>query len=65
MKTSKICEECGSSFEAENREINRGNAKYCSRSCTVMAYRRKKKAEGPKIKKEKVKAYNYCVKLLN
>lgn len=32
-KSERICQCCGKSFLAENREINRGNAKYCSQSC--------------------------------
>lgn len=34
MKTiSKICEYCNTSFDADIREHNRGNAKFCSISC--------------------------------
>lgn len=29
-KTEKKCNYCGKVFLAENKEINRGNAKYCS-----------------------------------
>ena len=32
-KTERNCQTCGKSFQADNREINRGNAKYCSLSC--------------------------------
>jgi hypothetical protein len=54
-----VCDECGNVYYPK-----RSNAKYCSRSCTVMAYRRKKKAEGPKIKKEKVNEDLILVKTL-
>ena len=34
MKTiERICENCNESFLADYREVNRGNAKYCSLSC--------------------------------
>ena len=36
-KTEKKCETCGKSFLADNKEINRGNAKYCSISCAAKA----------------------------
>lgn len=32
-KVKKECQFCGKSFEAEVKEVNRGNAKYCSQSC--------------------------------
>jgi hypothetical protein len=32
-KTEKQCQNCNKTFLADNREINRGNAKYCSQSC--------------------------------
>ena len=34
MKIIKQCVECNSNFEADTREINRGNAKYCSLKCS-------------------------------
>lgn len=37
MKTTTECQTCKKSFEAENRELNRGNAKYCSLSCAGKA----------------------------
>lgn len=33
-KIIKQCLECGSDFQADTREINRGNAKYCSLKCS-------------------------------
>lgn len=33
MKTLTKCKNCGKKFEAENRELNRGNARFCSISC--------------------------------
>ena len=43
-KTRK-CKECSEKFEAEIREINRGNAKFCSRSCAASYGNRKRKKE--------------------
>ena len=31
----KECEHCGKIFDASIREVNRGNAKYCSLSCAA------------------------------
>lgn len=36
-KIEKICQTCNKSFLADSREINRGNAKYCSLSCVGKA----------------------------
>jgi len=37
MKTiSQICKECKQNFEAQLREVNRGNAKYCSKKCSKL-----------------------------
>jgi len=44
MKTSKICKQCNSIFEADNKEINRGNAKYCSLSCSAKNQRKNAKS---------------------
>ena len=39
MKTTvKECLYCKQSFNADNREVNRGNAKYCSLSCQRKQY---------------------------
>lgn len=35
-KTERVCKICGYSFLADNREIRRGNAKFCSRSCAAI-----------------------------
>lgn len=32
-KVIKICQICNSEFEADTREVNRGNAKFCSLTC--------------------------------
>jgi hypothetical protein len=32
-KIERVCETCNESFNADTREVNRGRAKYCSRSC--------------------------------
>ena len=37
MTEEKICKTCGKSFQADIREINRGNGKYCSLSCAAKA----------------------------
>ena len=37
MTEEKICKTCGKSFQVDKREINRGNGKYCSLSCTAKA----------------------------
>ncbi|MGV8961856.1 MAG: HNH endonuclease [Candidatus Saccharimonadaceae bacterium] len=37
MTTEKLCQTCGKPFQADNRELKRGNAKYCSRSCSARA----------------------------
>lgn len=37
MKSNRICKHCNNTFLAENREINRGNAHYCSISCATTA----------------------------
>lgn len=34
MKVNKQCQNCGTEFLADTREINRGNAKYCSLQCS-------------------------------
>ena len=36
-KIEKECQFCGKSFQADIREVNRGNAKYCSLSCAAKA----------------------------
>ena len=36
-KIEKECQTCGKSFIADTREINRGNAKFCSLSCCAKA----------------------------
>ena len=37
MKNDKVkkCKHCGKIFKAQNRELKRGNAKYCSLSCAA------------------------------
>ena len=39
-KISKICTTCNKPFEADSREHNRGNAKYCSLSCAAKNQKR-------------------------
>ena len=43
MKNDKIkkCKHCGKIFKAQNRELKRGNAKYCSLSCAAKAEKTK------------------------
>lgn len=33
MKITRTCQQCQCSFEAASKEVNRGNAKFCSRTC--------------------------------
>lgn len=47
MKIDKKCQECSVNFQAELKEINRGNAKFCSRKCSL------KKGLRIKVKKQK------------
>lgn len=34
-RVSRTCEYCGITFAASKKEVNRGNAKFCSRSCSA------------------------------
>jgi hypothetical protein len=43
MKILKTCKQCNITFEADSREINRGNAKYCSLSCAAKNQRKNAK----------------------
>ena len=43
-KAYVVCETCKSPFEAKQKEINRGNAKYCSLTCSA---RRSREAREP------------------
>lgn len=36
-KVEKECQTCGQIFLADSKEVNRGNAKYCSLSCAGKA----------------------------
>lgn len=42
MKQLRRCEICNTDFEADVREINRGNARFCSRSCSAKRSRKDK-----------------------
>jgi hypothetical protein len=42
-RTERTCKLCGDTFLAENKEINRGNAKYCSLSCSAKVQTKNKK----------------------
>lgn len=44
MKISVICKECNNEFIADSRELNRGNAKYCSLSCAAKNQRKNSKS---------------------
>lgn len=53
MRTiERICKNCNGSFLADPREVNRGNAHYCSISCSSY-----KKAENQLINKNELKQY--------
>ena len=54
-KVEKSCQTCGKPFLADTREINRGNAKYCSLSCA---------AKAPKALKYK-QIFKHCGKEFN
>lgn len=41
MKIQRQCENCNKPFQAEQKEIKRGNARYCSLSCSAKQQRRK------------------------
>lgn len=36
-KVEKTCNTCGNTFQADKKEVTRGNAKYCSLSCAAKA----------------------------
>ena len=48
-KVEKICQTCSKSFMADTREINRGNARFCSLSCAAKA---PKKLQYPQVCKQ-------------
>ena len=58
-KTEKKCNYCGKVFLAENKEINRGNAKYCSLSCKQKHYRAQQKVDNTKDMKYYYKIFEY------
>lgn len=45
MKIEKQCLTCNKTFQADNREHNRGNAKYCSLSCSAKNQKKEKSKE--------------------
>lgn len=40
MTVDKVCENCNNIFKVEKRELNRGNGKYCSLSCSAKNQRK-------------------------
>lgn len=46
---TRECKECSEEFEAEIREVNRGNGKFCCLSCAV-SYNNKKRDSKVKVK---------------
>jgi hypothetical protein len=42
MKTiTQNCQNCNTFFQAQLREVNRGNAKYCSKKCSAAGVKKK------------------------
>lgn len=42
MKVTKQCINCGDNFQADTRELNRGNARFCSRNCSTSSSNQKR-----------------------
>ncbi len=62
MKTiTQVCQECKSFFQAQLREVNRGNAKYCSKKCSASGVKKKLLAGGIISRKHNVECA-YCKK---
>lgn len=53
MKVKKNCLTCNKKFVTEQKEVNRGNGKFCSRSCSSKSSRKK-------TMKVKVVVCSYC-----
>ena len=62
MKIIKtICKECNSSFDALVKELDRGNAKFCSRTCVAL-YTNKNRENYNLICKHCSKSFNSVIK---
>ena len=60
MKTiSQICKECKEIFQAQSREVNRGNAKYCSKKCSKIGVSKTHLERNAKINIPNVEC-SYC-----
>jgi 5-methylcytosine-specific restriction endonuclease McrA len=63
MKTiTQICKECKQNFEAQLREVNRGNAKYCSKKCSKIGISKTHLERNAKINLPNVEC-SYCHKI--
>lgn len=62
MKTiTQTCQECKQNFEAQARELNRGNAKYCSKLCSKLGVKKKLLEKGISSREHNVECA-YCKK---
>lgn len=62
MKTiTQTCQNCKTFFYAQLREVNRGNAKYCSKKCSASGVKRKLLAKGIISREHNVECA-YCKK---
>lgn len=63
MKTiTQSCQTCKENFEAQLGEVNRGNAKYCSRKCSAKGVKKKLLERSAKINVPNVEC-SYCKKM--
>lgn len=62
MKTiSQICKQCKEIFQAQLREVNRGNAKYCSKKCSKIGANKTRIEKNLIVKTPNVEC-SYCNK---
>lgn len=63
MKTiTQNCLNCNTFFQAQLREVNRGNGKYCSKKCTSEGIRKKLLERGARLNIPNVEC-SYCKKM--
>lgn len=63
MKTiSQTCQTCKENFEAQLREVNRGNGKYCSKKCAIEGVKNKLLERNAKINIPNTEC-SYCKKV--
>jgi hypothetical protein len=62
MKTiTQNCQNCNTFFQAQLREVNRGNAKYCSKKCSATGVKKKLLQKGVASREHNVECA-YCKK---